>query len=329
METTFPRGFKEIKYLYLSKGIGQTPWPDWCYMPIHFVINNDTFCCCDDAKDQDEFYTLLDQLVLLNAAATWRLSKGIYKFDQDLYKELIGQVLQGDLPTEHLLHLPEWCIYIETPGMDGSDGFMALLNYNLVTEQPELTLVVFTDIGELTYSLPLGNWDIDKALDINISRNIEAIERLREGAPIGFEKTDDFKNALEREKKEHKDVFECRLNLLLYLCSDNADLPVIPSYKHRIGTKRIMAAKEHRVWDVGIRIGAAIRKYREQEDPATQRDYNPHNSPRPHIRRAHWHSFWKGKKSDPTKRDLILHWLPPIPVMVDDNELPAVIRVVE
>ena len=41
-----------------------------------------------------------------------------------------------------------------------------------------------------------------------------------------------------------------------------------------------------------------------------------HASPRPHIRRAHWHSFWIGKKDQPDARSVTLKWLPPIPVNV-------------
>ena len=45
-----------------------------------------------------------------------------------------------------------------------------------------------------------------------------------------------------------------------------------------------------------------------------------HASPRPHIRRAHWHSFWVGKKDQPDARSVTLKWLPPIPVNVPGVE---------
>lgn len=45
--------------------------------------------------------------------------------------------------------------------------------------------------------------------------------------------------------------------------------------------------------------------------------------PRPHIRRAHWHTFLAG--ADRMERRL--KWLPPIPVNVADvSDLPATIR---
>ena len=42
-----------------------------------------------------------------------------------------------------------------------------------------------------------------------------------------------------------------------------------------------------------------------------------HASPRGHVRRAHWHSFWTGPRADAAKRKIELRWLPPIPVNLD------------
>jgi hypothetical protein len=41
-----------------------------------------------------------------------------------------------------------------------------------------------------------------------------------------------------------------------------------------------------------------------------------HASPRHHIRRAHWHSYWLGKRDQRDARSAILKWLPAIPVNV-------------
>ncbi len=330
MELAFPRGYKAIKAMYLDKGKGRIDWPDWCFVPVHTIVNDDAFLYDAELKSQGDLTSLLEMLVLLDAAATWRMTKGIYRFDADVYKELVEQDFQGDLPTEHLMRLPEWCVYIETPGMDESDGFMALLSYNQMTEQPELVMVVFAGECASSYSIPVGNFGIEKALRTVIERNMEGLERIRAGAPVEFETAAEFRAALENDLEDHLAVFARRLNLLLYLCSDNADLPDIHSYRRGRKSERLMAADAPSVWDVGIRVGAAIRKYCDKEEaesvPGTDRQ---HGSPRPHIRRAHWHSFWAGKKAVSDERKLVLHWLPPVPVNVDENELPAVIRPVK
>jgi hypothetical protein len=80
---------------------------------------------------------------------------------------------------------------------------------------------------------------------------------------------------------------------------------------------RMFAAEKPVAWDVAYRLGAAIRHAREA--PKCEPGEGTHASPRAHVRRAHWHAFWTGPKAQPEERKLILHWLPPIPVNVDDS----------
>ena len=51
---------------------------------------------------------------------------------------------------------------------------------------------------------------------------------------------------------------------------------------------------------------------------------------RPHYRRAHWHSFWRGPRSKPEEREITVKWIPPIPVNlgdVDEDLVPVVRKV--
>jgi hypothetical protein len=70
-------------------------------------------------------------------------------------------------------------------------------------------------------------------------------------------------------------------------------------------------------WEVGYRLGAALRRGMAEQEPAASPS-GSHAGPRPHIRRAHWHSYWVGQKSEPEARSVVLKWLPPIPVNVQD-----------
>jgi hypothetical protein len=70
----------------------------------------------------------------VGALAAWRVTKGIYRFDPDVYQEIIDTPVTGDIPHEILFELPEWCVYIETPGMMAEQeqkvvGFFAHLEY--------------------------------------------------------------------------------------------------------------------------------------------------------------------------------------------------------
>lgn len=69
-------------------------------------------------------------------------------------------------------------------------------------------------------------------------------------------------------------------------------------------------------------MGAALRRaYHASETGQTHG-----GTVRPHIRRAHWHSFWVGSGDD---KKINVKWLPPIAVNLDDDALPAVVRKVE
>ncbi|GAP34654.1 hypothetical protein ISF6_5362 [Piscinibacter sakaiensis] len=86
-------------------------------------------------------------------------------------------------------------------------------------------------------------------------------------------------------------------------------------------------------WDVGVRLGAALR----QAYQAAETGSGTHAGPRPHVRRAHWHTILSGPRQRedgsviPTaERRADLRWMPPIPVNVQDlDQLPATVRRVE
>lgn len=75
-------------------------------------------------------------------------------------------------------------------------------------------------------------------------------------------------------------------------------------------------------WDVGLRIGAALRRAHDAES-SEGAGSGTHARPRAHIRRAHWHTFWTGPRDG--DRVARVKWLPPIPVNVGDSDLPATV----
>ena len=92
-----------------------------------------------------------------------------------------------------------------------------------------------------------------------------------------------------------------------------------PPIKYTKRGPRTFGPNEPRVWEVAYRLGAVLRAAAPGISGPDR--HGTHASPRPHIRRAPWHAFWTGAMAkpaqmQPTKRELILHWLPPIPVKV-------------
>jgi hypothetical protein len=73
------------------------------------------------------------------------------------------------------------------------------------------------------------------------------------------------------------------------------------------------------IWDAGSHVRTALRIAYERES----RGFGAtHASPRPHIRRAHWHHYWTGPTKEPRKGKSILKWLHPILIgLAEDDSL--------
>lgn len=277
---------------------------------------------------------------LFGALVSWRPTKGIYRFHPALYEALIETDLDGEIPSSLLLRMPGYAVYIETPVSENMpypiEGFFAYLSR--MGKQDELQIVALLRQDErfhgedfnplrnvIIYSLPLGNHPVSDLVRLHFERG-EAESEAGETGKLKrkySEISDDAKLIIEH-------VVSSILSLLLYLCSEQPEIdnwtPAEPKTKF-FGTKRrLLAAKEAVSWDVGLRIGAALDLSAKQDREGSN-EGGSGIAVRPHIRRAHWHSFWVGKRGAQT---LSLRWLPPIAVNTNGAEkLPAVIRQVQ
>ena len=232
--------------------------------------------------------------------------------------------MEGNLPTEIFYSLPEWCVFIETLGLrylqHSIIGFFANLEFDIKDSSSKLWIVVMNDNStELHIPIYLGSWGLEQG----ITEFFIQIEKSK-----GFDG-----NQSEWEKESIRSITKSItpfVNLILYLCSINADVglerPLHPARKAK-NRGKIQTAAEPRIWDVGERIGSALRKSRINGQTVTSGQ--THATPRPHFRRAHWHHYWRGPLSKPEERTLILKWLPPIPVGMKNIEGPVVVRPVK
>lgn len=265
-------------------------------------------------------------LTPITTMACWRMTQGIYRVDPAVYESLIQTPLTGDLPADVLLRLPEWCIYVETPGLsvhrlDGGAridlrGCFARID----TEEPGARNLV------LTLDMPVADHLESQAIPLR--GNLDAA---LEAAMAEWQAVDASVRAALRA------YIEPIINLLLYICAvgdvtGKHGQPGNPALKNtRRGGWRLFAADGPRTWDVGVRMGAALRA---AYLAAETGQGGEHAGPRGHIRRAHWHGFRSGprKREDGTEiaahqRPFDLRWLPPIPVnLATVDDLPATIR---
>lgn len=331
----YPHAWKQVDEFRADRGESVPDWPTWCFVPISATY---AIVAADAGIDGSLLPAICPERIpdaaRLAALAAWRVTQGIYRFDQTMYDCVAATPLERDLPCDVLYRMPEWCVYIETPGRQWGDselyGFWAHLEHDVNTGRAELRLLLDSEASLSPIVLHLGAWPL-----------LEAVERAyREAsAQAAGSVLSPLAQALSGSA-EHVGTVSAELaplvSLLLYLCSQSAEVgtesarPGFPTPKRTKKGLRMFPADRPTTWDVGMRLGAAIRQAREAPSDQAERETDGGRArPIPHVRKAHWHAFWAGPRAPERAAERILkvHWLPPIPVNVDDYEaLPATIK---
>jgi hypothetical protein len=256
------------------------------------------------------------------------MTQGVYRFDPTLYESLWNTPLNGDLPIEALYKIPEWCVWIETPNDPAlhSPGFFAYLEYDVNTSRPELRLVISDGERLAGQIIHLTRETLTDCLEEGYQ------EGLRQAEKHGRGRDPEAVKFAGKVAATMTQIIAPRLSLLLYLCAVNSEVADQKTGKRKperpkpVRTKKgeqIFAPSTPTAWNVGVRIGAAIRAAEAKE--RSESKGGTHASPRAHVRRAHWHTFSRGAG----RAERFIKWLPPIPVNIGDEDLPAVIRQVE
>ena len=316
----YPGAWKAYDTFRADRGVDLPDWPDWCYAPLAVA-----FAIVSGGGSNRVPVHQIGDVARLGTMAAWRVTQGIYRYDPALYGALVDTPIGGDLPAEVLYRLPEWCVYIETPGMSWMDaplhGFWAHLEWDAGTGRTELRLLLDGEADLTPIPIHIGQWTLSEA--VARALDVSRVHAAGIGIPVPGE-----------SRATLTDTAEPLISLLLYLCADDAEIgdgsrrPANPAPKRTKQGLRMFPADNPTTWDVGVRIGAALRRAfhatetgQSEIDPETGR-----TRPRAHMRRAHWHTFLAGTGRSVRR----LRWLPPIPVNVDDLEdLPVVVRPVK
>lgn len=272
--------------------------------------------------------TPAEQAMWLAMFAAWRTTQGIYRFDPDIYSALMATPLTGEIPVVTLSRLPEWCVYIETPGkkwwyggaVTEQQGLWAWLDWHERLPTPlMLALGLHTEPWPIFAHLPLGS---------TVEQSLTEVQGTMSSTRPGSQVT----APLSPEKVRYLvQVLGPLLSLVLYLCSEGADIgdgtrmPQNPQPRRSKGLERISPPHAPATWDVGVRMGAMLRRARAAQDAqATPDEAAGRRTVRPHVRRAHWAHRWTGPRTG--ERQSVLRWIHPVLVNVGSlDELPSVI----
>lgn len=270
---------------------------------------------------------------LISAIAAWDLSKVIYRFDEDFYKELKETEGIEKVPVDMLLHLPYKCLCFQI----GDESRFAYLNYDFEFKLYELRIerLFFNDdenrIESAHYFLTLSSDKLQKCIDYTISSGIDNYKRM--GLP-------QFSDEFEKTYRKDREIFQSTIQMILFVLSQNVDIAENKENKEaRKKYTRSGANEIPKVLDAGYRVGAEIRRIKEinvyndeeegiKETHEQNLDILPSaagSKKTPHIRRAHWHHFWIGSEKAGTRK-LVIRWLPPIAIGSRPEDLAPVVH---
>jgi len=315
-----PNIWQRVDEVRAARSHDSACWPSWCFLPLSELINLGR-----------EFPAITKKISRFEGLAAWRPTQGIYVFDPLLVHELSRTVTNQPIPGDVLLQMPEWCIYITvakgTLATWGLRGYFAFLSYDDLRRQPALRFLLDMDDGSLLATFPIGlnSGSIAGSVDEACREAAHVLSVADEQAALHDLLTIDF--------TRYSSVLVQLVDLVLYVCTENADLldhrgsantPHRPAaVRTRKGT-RLFPPQEVAIFEVGSRVAAAIRAAREQTPTAASKG----SSIRPHVRRAHWHTYWTGSRSGPAARSVRVRWLPPILVNAKEADGASGVRII-
>lgn len=329
IEDEYPEAWEEMAYIHSLRGSEpDMQWPEWCYAPMaaaSAIVSQDSQMPKFSSKAFFDISSIF-------ALAPWRLTRQVYAMDADLERELIDSEPATKIPTEILHRLPYQSFYVQTANISvfehKIDGFFVTLEFDVKNGEHELRLLPVS--YDLSFIMPLS-------LHINCETIGEAFDRYEnvtnqrslEFLGVEYKKlinTPIKKMGFDVTRQSAKAAIQELLPIVVYICSADNDIrerkpakPKPATAKPASPQKTEPSARKINFWDVGVRIGPALKKYHEHQVTRGSTHEGSHTPKRPHIRRAHYHSFWTGHRNDEANRELVVKWIPPIFVNADDG----------
>lgn len=276
--------------------------PDWCLFPRLWVQAN-----FGGPEVSDDPSIMSPDTALATAAtalANWRPGRGTYIFDADLAELIDASVGAEDIPNEVFMRLPEFGMFVSCVAPNGGcpGAFVWLDIISLENPTPVLYLGIWRKPEENPHSLiepipiPLAGASAFKSYQAVHTPN----------PLVDFNIDEYIRRVLLR---------------LAYLTTPEPDIRGrLPCrMPRRVTPKRWQKPRQTptEVWEVGYRIAREIRAARE-----TEHGQGGGGLKRPHLRRAHWHTYRVGKGRQETE----LKFLLPIIVGGSTDSAPVVIR---
>ena len=328
----YPGLWKNIDATRARNEKGLKGWPDSCFIPTSLIKNKiNRFFISHTNRNREKIMTF--ESARISALASWRGTQGIYRFDADVYEAVVNTPVDDGFPLETLVYLPEWCVYIETPGLlfmgEKVHGAWIHIDWDDSCEMHYLCFLI--DMTKLvTARVKLTHEPIEEQLKNIAAKYVAQGEVDIFSIPGILTASVSFLSTL--------------ISLALFLCTQvdevgsGTERPTKPTPKrHQGGEFSMLAPNRVTTWEVGVRMGAALRQAPQLSEVSERGgEKELRNSPRGHTRSGHWHKAVTGPRKNkdgtvvPTsQRKLKVRWQQPLAINVKDlGALPATVRAV-
>ena len=342
-----------VDLAYTERGKEIPEWSSRFFMPLEFwlrMLIADKEYEALEAKYPEGFQVidnwLIEYLNAVSAIGTWRYTQGVYRFEPEFLKALSESKLEGDIPCEVLLRLPQWCVYVEMPVVfDGVRGFgfwAHIVNQVHSTTEPILSLLIngISANGERVFRhftmVLTGGHLVDlirETLEASLTAALSDSEKKYYGSKVGWLLNLAHDKAVrEAEYQRKADEVRPLLAVLLYLCSTEPDIisTRAPGESPKNNLGRTKKGKFHlfpvagpHVWRVGSSFEKELKNHYRVLHQEEVRAKTDKRQVRSHVRSAHWHGYWKSHRPKEGQKDLrefIFHWIPPLIVRGSKSE---------
>jgi len=212
----------------------------------------------------------MEEISALAALGAWSFTKGRYKFDQVVYEEIIRGGFSGVLPQEELEHLPDWCVYIDTPKFELYEGlrihgFWVFLDEVIDSGTKVLNLILNSVLGPIQIFFDLDGSD----MEISLRRTVEKCHDKVDLRSTDYSAWDegDTRNLVSNAGK--------LMALVLFLCSEDRDIkerrgnelfPCFTANRRIKWAKSMSPARKIRKFIVGHELGEVLRSVKFTEN---------------------------------------------------------------
>lgn len=231
----------------------------------------------------------------------WMLTKNIYRFDDLVINELIKTGFKGIIPN-YIIHLPDLCVYVQ------------LDNTNLIFENAKLLGVLFCITEIVGQKVLVNTLYLDNGLPRTIAITLNNDQDV-ESSITDF--VDEFQQdynpeIMKEELNARLELQKKLINIVLWFSQKKPEIePLFKGENTPVKfttvkkDKRLFEASKYKTFKVGNETATIIKKaYAEIEEAKKKGGYAGKD---PHLRKAHWHLYWYGKKGQYEKYDL--RWL--------------------